>query len=113
MTGLPVRLPPRRIRGSLRNADYPEALGIMGVGGTVEVIFRVLTDGRVTDCRIVESSGNRQLDDMTCALIERRYFYEPSRDEDGRPVTARIVETHSWEVRDDPRDPRPRRWREW
>ncbi len=105
--------PPRRIRGSLRNADYPEALGVMGVGGTVEVIFRVLTDGSVTDCRILESSGNRQLDDITCDLIERRYVYEPSRDEDGRPVTARIVETHSWEVEDLPREPRRERRRGW
>lgn len=103
--------PPRRIRGRLGNADYPEALGVDGVGGTVEVIFRVLTDGSVTDCRIVESSGSRALDDLTCGLIERRYVYEPSRDENGRPVTARVVETHSWFVEDLPREPRPRRRR--
>jgi len=103
--------PPRRIRGSLRNADYPEAIGVAGVGGTVEVIFRVLADGSVTDCRIVESSGSRALDDTTCNLIERRYVYEPSRDESGRPVASRVVETHSWFVEDLPREPRPRRRR--
>ena len=40
-----------------------------------------------------------------CALIERRFFYEPSRDWRGRPVDSQIVENHSWIVEDDPRPP--------
>jgi protein TonB len=106
--------PPRWIRGSLSDADYPARTGEMGVGGRVDVIFRVLTNGRVADCRITQSSGNEALDERTCALIERRYVYEPSRDEFGRPVTARVVETHSWEVEDlPPEDEPPRRRRRW
>lgn len=94
--------PPRWIRGSLSDADYPAGVGEAGGGGTVEVIFRVLVNGRVADCRITQSSGNAELDARTCSLIERRYVYEPSRDETGRPVASRIVETHSWQIEDLP-----------
>ena len=103
--------PPRLIRGRLRNSDYPEGLGEAGIGGTVGVIFTVLADGRVTDCRIRSSSGNARLDDTTCRLIERRFFYEPSRDWRGRPVDSQIVENHSWIVADDPTEDEPVRRR--
>lgn len=106
--------PPRLIRGRLRDSDYPAHLGEMGVGGTVGVIFTVLTDGRAVDCRITRTSGSRELDYYTCELIERRYFYDPSRDWRGRPIVSRVVENHSWMVQDlppDPREYRPRRRR--
>ena len=103
--------PPRHIRGRLRDSDYPAGLGEAGVGGTVGVIFTVLADGRVTNCRIRYSSGNAMLDDTTCRLIERRFFYEPSRDWRGRPVDSQIVENHSWIVEDDPTQDEPVRRR--
>jgi len=94
--------PPRQIRGRLRDSDYPPGLGEGGVHGTVGVIFTVLANGRVSDCRIRASSGSAVLDETTCRLIERRFVYEPSRDPDGRPVDSRIIENHSWIVEDDP-----------
>ena len=103
--------PPRLIRGRLRDSDYPVGLGEAGVQGTVGVIFTVLADGRVTDCRIRRSSGNSILDDTTCRLIERRFFFEPSRDPRGRPIDSQVVENHSWLVEDDPTGPEPVRRR--
>ncbi len=106
--------PPRQIRGTLADADYPAGLGESGVGGTVGVIFTVLASGRVTDCRIRSSSGNAELDRTTCRLIERRFVFEPSRDGRGRPVDSRVVENHSWIVEDlPPERPPPRRRRGW
>ena len=102
---------PRHIRGRLRNSDYPPGLGEAGIQGTVGVIYTVLADGRVTNCRITSSSGSRVLDETTCDLIERRFFFEPSRDPDGRPIDSRIVENHSWIVEDDPMPPEPVRRR--
>ncbi len=103
--------PPRQIRGSLRDSDYPAGLGEAGVGGTVGVIFTVLADGRVTNCRVRASSGSAILDQTTCRLIERRFFYEPSRDPRGRPIVSQVVENHSWIVEDDPSPPEVRRRR--
>jgi len=97
--------PPRLIRGSLRDADYPAGLGEAGAGGTVSVRYTVLTDGRAVDCRITRSSGHAALDETTCRLIERRFRFDPSRDGRGRPIVSDIVEDHSWIVEDLPPDP--------
>jgi len=94
--------PPHRIRGEIRNRDYPAGLGEAGIGGTVSVIYTVEIDGRATNCRITDSSGSAELDDTTCRLIEQRFRFDPSRDRRGRPVRSRIVQDHSWEVDDEP-----------
>jgi len=106
--------PPRWLRGSLRNSDYPAGLGEAGIGGTVSVIYTVETDGRVADCAVTRSSGSAALDRTTCRLIEQRFRFDPSRDRDGRPVRSHIVENHSWIVEDLPPEPRQRpRRRRW
>lgn len=104
--------PPRLIRGGFRDSDYPRGLGEAGIGGTVSVIFTIQPDGHVTDCRITRSSGSPILDDTTCRIIERRYYFDPSRDESGRPIRSRMTENHSWIVQDlPPEDEPPRRRR--
>ena len=103
--------PPRRIRGSLGDSDYPAGLGEAGIGGTVSVQFSVETDGRVGRCFVTRSSGHAELDDLTCQLIERRYRFRPSLGPDGRPVRARVAENHTWETIDDPPPPEARRER--
>lgn len=106
--------PPRLIRGRLRDSDYPAGLGEAGVGGTVSVRYTVLPDGRAVDCEVTGSSGHAALDETTCRLIERRFFFDPSRDGRGRPIVSHIVENHSWLVEDlppDPDEPPPRRRR--
>lgn len=106
--------PPRRIRGTIRDRDYPRGAGEAGVGGTVSVIYTVETDGRATHCMITGSSGSAELDDTTCRLIEQRFRFEPSRDRSGRPIRSRIVQDHYWETQDEePEDERPARRRRW
>ena len=90
--------PPRWRKGRLSDADYPRGAGEAGFEGTVSVRFLVWTDGRVRDCEIDRSSGNRLLDDTTCRLIRQRFRYDPSRDREGRPVPAWILENHSWVI---------------
>jgi protein TonB len=108
--------PPRRIRGSIRDTDYPAEAGQAGVGGTVSVIYTVEIDGRATHCEITASSGSQALDATTCGLIERRFRFRPSLDGYGRPVRSRMVQDHVWEVEDveEPDEPPPpRRRRRW
>ncbi len=93
-------IPPRQIKGRIKNSDYPRAARDALIQGTVAVRYTVTTDGRATDCRVTGSSGNAELDATTCRLIEQRFRFKPSRDEDGTPVEAIIVENHSWMVRD-------------
>lgn len=88
--------PLRWLRGRLHDSDYPSTLSDAGIGGMVSVRFHVGTDGRVSDCRVDRSSGNRELDDMTCRLIQTRYRYRAPRDASGRPLTATVIEDHEW-----------------
>lgn len=94
--------PPRLRKGRIRNSDYPRAAGEEGLGGTVGVRFVVEADGRVSRCDVARSSGSSVLDDTTCRLIVERFRYDPSRDPDGRPVPATIVQNHTWVIHDLP-----------
>lgn len=94
--------PPRWVRGQLNDSDYPDALAEAGVSGTVGVRYLVWTDGRVRDCEVTASSGSVELDALTCRLIRARFRFAPSRDAQGRPVPAEIVENHSWEIQREP-----------
>lgn len=94
--------PPRRLRGRIRDSDYPEAAADAGAGGTVSVRYHVEVDGRVTECRVTGSSGNPVLDATTCRLIEERFRYAPSRDAAGRPVRSTVVVDHDWVLEREP-----------
>ncbi|MFD1611277.1 energy transducer TonB [Sphingomonas tabacisoli] len=97
---------PRQIKGKIRDSDYPRAAGEEGVGGTVGVKYEVEADGHVSHCDVTRSSGVRVLDDTTCRLIVERFRFKPSRDPDGRPVAATIVQNHTWSIREVPPDER-------
>jgi protein TonB len=88
--------PPEWLRGRIRDSDYPRAAGEAGIGKTIVLQFDVETNGRVSGCKVIESSGNAILDDATCRLVEKRYRYEPSRDAQGIAVPSAVVESHIW-----------------
>jgi protein TonB len=90
--------PPQWIRGRIKDSDYPKSAGEAGISGTVSVRYIVEVDGHATSCRVTASSGNPELDATTCQLIEKRFRFKPSRDEEGRPARATIVENHSWVI---------------
>ncbi|MCR5872156.1 energy transducer TonB [Sphingomonas sp. J344] len=77
--GDPDATPPRWIRGDIRDSDYPEDLADAGIGGRVTVLYLVETNGRVSDCDVVGSSGVPRLDALTCRLIRERFRFRPSR----------------------------------
>lgn len=94
--GDPDATPPRWIRGDIRDSDYPEDLADAGIGGRVTVLYLVETNGRVSDCDVVGSSGVPRLDALTCRLIRERFRFRPSRSGAGKPVPALIRESHEW-----------------
>ena len=109
--------PPRFRSGRISDRDFPDALRDSTNGGTVGVRYTVLTNGRVSNCRVTRSSGQPLLDRTTCRLIVDRFRYTPSLDSAGRPVQSDIVESHEWinemtaaDFEDD-RPPPPRRRR--
>ncbi|HVM37957.1 MAG TPA: TonB family protein [Sphingomicrobium sp.] len=67
--------------------------------GVVAVRFRVLQSGRVDNCRVTRASGDRELDALTCRLLEQRLRFSPAIDKTGRPVATEVGTTYTWGVR--------------
>lgn len=93
--------PLRLIRGAIRQSDRPRETIAPGVGGTTRFLFTVGVRGRVTDCRVTASSGNPQLDALTCRLVVDRFRYRPTLDAAGRPVPEQVDGSFTWHVPED------------
>ena len=95
-----VAVPLRWRSGVIRDSDYTPAPG----EGTrvVHLRFVVGPQGRVTACRVTRSSGNVELDGLTCRLIQQRFRYRPSLDHWGRPVSDVVTGDHTWFNREQP-----------
>ncbi|WP_010544415.1 energy transducer TonB [Sphingomonas elodea] len=84
------------IGGRITDADYPKAALEAGASGTVGLRFVVGVNGRVSSCTVTRSSGNRDLDETTCRLIQKRFRYVPSKDAAGRPYADTVTGEHRW-----------------
>jgi periplasmic protein TonB len=91
-----IAVEPKLIRGRITNKDYPKAASKIKAQGTVQVIYTVNVNGRVSGCRVLRSSRNADLDAITCRLIEERYVYEPARTRDGNPKAAQTMWLQQW-----------------
>lgn len=91
----------RKISGQIRDGDYPRAASRAGIGGIVWVRYTVTVRGRAENCRVTRSSGNAELDEVTCRLVTKRFRYRPGTDASGRFVSSVVEEDHHWEIADD------------
>ena len=74
---------------SLRSRDFPRDLSeLLQRGRSPFIIFTVLPNGRVANCRIYQSSGDQRLDQFTCALVTARFVYRPAFNRRGEPVAS-------------------------
>jgi protein TonB len=96
--------PPRRIAGRIADSDFPDDAYVAGGEGIVHLRFTVAPSGRVSDCAVTRSSGSRQLDNLTCRLIIKRFRYRPARNAEGKPVASVIIGEHLWSAEPPPPD---------
>ena len=83
---------PQLLTSSLRSRDYPAALQRRWPRGNgAFVIFSVQPNGRVTNCRIYQSSGDVEIDNMTCSLVTQRFVYRPATNRRGEPVASQAA----------------------
>lgn len=75
-----------KVAGELRTKDFPRSGANDRDGRFIVVRYFVGTDGRVKNCRVVQSSGSAEADAITCKLIEKRFRYRPAEDAAGNPV---------------------------
>jgi periplasmic protein TonB len=68
--------------------DYPTESVRDDEEGYVTVAFTIGIDGKVTDCRLVRSSGYRRLDVIPYNIMTRRARFKPAVDAEGRSRPA-------------------------
>lgn len=94
---LPRSARPRTSPGTWATTlDYPPRAIREGREGTTAFRVSIGTDGRVTECMIIRSSGSQDLDEATCAKVSKRAKFEPATDSAGNPVAGSYANSIRW-----------------
>lgn len=91
-----IAMGPRQVKGRLTVRDFPDGLIGPGEQASVGVRYAVETDGSVSGCTVLRSSGFAQVDSLACRLITQRFRYRPATNRAGQPVRSVITESHTW-----------------
>lgn len=87
---------PRQIAGKLHYWEIPKELR-RSRAGVIRLRYRIGTDGHVSECTVIGSSGLPEFDRETCARITARFRFRPALDGQGRPAAFMMTETHGWD----------------
>jgi protein TonB len=87
--------------GWVTNNDYPQIALRRGWEGDLTYALDVGADGRVDDCRIVNSSGRQTLDDVACRMITRRARFDPATNSSGDAIAGTYRGAVSWMIPED------------
>jgi TonB family protein len=77
--------------------DYPAR----AIKGTVRASVDVDAQGQPSNCTIVQSSGNADLDFAACVLMEDRFVYLPALDAQAHPYASKASQTLVWKLPED------------
>ena len=97
-TGARAPAPMGSIVGLFSTDDYPESAVDSNQQGDVRAEVEVSPDGRVSACKIIESSGFPALDQATCQVIEQRARFRPARNAKNEAVTGIWRQKVRWEL---------------
>jgi TonB family protein len=78
--------------------DYPEEAIRNNEQGTVQFRLDVGSDGRVSGCTVISSSGSPLLDATTCRLMRERARFEPARNARGKAVPDQVTSRLKWKL---------------
>ncbi len=79
--------------------DYPSASRRAGEEGTTGIQVTVGTNGRVSNCKVLRSSGSSRLDEAACRIAERRWRFRPA-ELDGEKVEETIRRNYRWQLQE-------------
>ena len=82
--------------GWVTTNDYPLRALQRGWEGDVHYALEVGTDGRVDDCRVVNTSGRSVLDVAACRRLKQRARFDPAMNSDGEAIAGTFTGTVSW-----------------
>ena len=87
----------------IKDSDYPVAAAKRGSIGDVGGYLIVGTDGRASDCHVLDSSRSPALDSQSCQLLVQRATYKPAVDKTGKVMAAPYHFEFAWSGTSPPR----------
>lgn len=97
----PIPAKPRNNPSSwVSTSDYRSSWINREMTGLAKFRVSVGTNGRVTDCRILQSTGHQALDNATCKLVSDRARFTPAKDGFGDTVSGSYTASLRWELPD-------------
>lgn len=93
--------PPRPItpdRPWTTNDDYPAEALKRRQQGTTGFSMTISALGKVTACRITQSSGSEELDRATCTMMAQKIRFKPARDAAGKQVEGEFASRLTWKL---------------
>jgi protein TonB len=82
----------------ISTADYPPAASAAGQEGRTVFALDVDNKGRVTGCRIIQSSGSPLLDNTTCSSMVVNARFKPAVGANGKPVAGAWQSAMQWKL---------------
>lgn len=83
---------PVQIESKADYRDYPTKMLRRQQQSRPLVMLWIESDGSVGDCKIVESSGHDDFDEVLCKIASKKTTYEPGLDSGGNPVRATYMQ---------------------
>ncbi len=80
----------------LTDDNYPTKSFAQHASGTTNFLLRVDATGKVTDCRIAQTSGFLDLDQTTCAVLLVRSKFRPAQDANGTAIVSVYKGSFTW-----------------
>ncbi len=96
--GVPAGRPRANLSSYFSADDYPEEALRVGAEGTVHFRLVINSDGRVSGCSLVRSSGNAALDARTCEVLIGRARYQPARNTAGQAIAGTDQGRVTWRL---------------
>ncbi|WP_242116102.1 energy transducer TonB [Sphingomonas lacusdianchii] len=79
--------------------DYPASSLSKGEQGVVVIAWTIAANARVTDCKVIQSSGSNDLDKAACdAILRRGRYLRPALDAAGKPVESYSTRRVMWQL---------------
>lgn len=64
--------------------------------GFAFLLLTIAESGRVTDCSVIQTTGEAPVDEALCNLMIRQSRWEPARDRQGQPISVKVRYTATW-----------------
>jgi periplasmic protein TonB len=80
------------------NTDYPVKALKKNWEGDVQLLLNIDATGKITDCKITQSSGHELLDTAACKEVRRNARFKPATDGQGNPKPSTYPYSVKWRI---------------